>query len=209
MTGRPLPKENMLDGGGIDSNSGVPDARIIQMLLLSERGRVLEYIQRHLPTRLSSLIDPQDVLQDAYFEAFCRVAQFVPSDNTSVYRWLVTIARNRIAVLIRSEQAIKRGGGAARADPGGSVVAMLAELAVYHRTPSKSTAAHELMIAVEQSLSRLPDDLQTAVRYRYLDGLSPAEIATKMDRTVRAVHQLCYRGIQQVRLDLRSASLFL
>jgi len=65
------------------------------------------------------------------------------------------------------------------------------------------------MIAVEQSLSRLPDDLQTAVRYRYLDGLSPAEIATKMDRTVRAVHQLCYRGIQQVRLDLRSASLFL
>jgi RNA polymerase sigma-70 factor (ECF subfamily) len=199
----------MPDGGGIDSNAGAPDGRVVQMLLLSERGRVLAYIKRHLPVRLASLIDPQDVLQDAYFEAFCRVAQFVPSDNTSVYRWLVTIARNRIAALIRSEQAIKRGGAAARADPGGSVVAMLAELAVYHRTPSKSTAAHELMSAVEQSLNRLPDDLQTAVRCRYIDGLSSAEIAAKMGRSVRAVHQLCYRGIQQVRLDLRSASLFL
>lgn len=199
----------MMDGGSIESNSEPADGRVMQMLLLSERARVLTYVERHLPNRLSSLIDSQDVLQDTYFEAFCRITQFVPSDNTSVYRWLVTIARNRIAILIRSEQALKRGGSANRADPGGSIVAMLAELAVYHRTPSKSTAAHELMVAVEQSLNRLPDDLRTAVRYRYVEGLSPAEIAARMGRTVRAVHQLCYRGIQQVRLDLRSASVFL
>jgi DNA-directed RNA polymerase specialized sigma24 family protein len=65
------------------------------------------------------------------------------------------------------------------------------------------------MAALDHSLRGLPDDLRTAVSLRYVEGLAPHEIAARMNRSERAVHQLCYRGVQQVRRQLRSASLFL
>ena len=89
------------------------------------------------------------------------------------------------------------------------VVAMLCELAAHEKTPSRSASGHEFMAALEKSLGRLPEDLRTAVTLRYIQGMSPTEIAGKMDRTERAVHQLCYRGVQMVRRELRSASMFI
>jgi RNA polymerase sigma-70 factor (ECF subfamily) len=183
---------------------------VAQTLLLSERGPLLAYINRHLPAELAASADPQDVLQDTYFEAFRRIGQFRADDATSVYRWLVTIARNRIAELLRARRTAKRGGGGASVGQGSdSLVALLEELVVYRRTPSRSAAAHEFLVAVERALGRLDDDYRQAVSLRYLDGLTPGEIARKMGRTERAVHMLCSRGLKAVRMDLRSASLFL
>ena len=58
--------------------------------------RLLAYLQRHLPPELCRIVEPQDVLQDTFFEAFQRVADFRPDGDDAAYRWLVTIARNRI-----------------------------------------------------------------------------------------------------------------
>jgi RNA polymerase sigma factor (sigma-70 family) len=191
------------------------DPLSLQLLFHTERARLLEYVRRHLPAELAGVIDVQDVLQDTYINAFRRMGQFSPGgDSSSVFRWLVTIARHRIAELLRLQRTAKRGGRRSAADLGAaddddSLIQTLAQLAVYQRTPSRSAAAHEFMAAVEESLRRLPGAYRDAVNLRYVQGLTPGEIASKIGRSERAVHMLCNRGLKAVRLDLRSASLFL
>jgi RNA polymerase sigma-70 factor (subfamily 1) len=195
-----------------DAKTAGGDPLALQLLLHAERARLRDYVRRHLPIELSAVIDVQDVLQDTYINAFRRMGQFTATDPTnSVFRWLVTIARHRIAELLRLHRAAKRGGRRSRdvrADDK-SLIESLSQLAVYQRTPSRSAAAHEFLAALEQSLRRLPDAYRDAVNLRYIQGLTPGEVATRIGRTERAVHMLCNRGLKAVRLDLRSASLFL
>lgn len=189
------------------------DARAAQMLLFSEQPRVLAYIERHLPAIVAALIQPVDVLQDVYVEAFRRIDSFTRRDETSVYRWLVTIARAQIAMLLRRHRAKKRGGGAGGAlnvsQGSDSVVLVLEDLAINRHTPSRSAAGHELRAAVEAALARLGEGYAQAIRLRYIEGLTAPEVAEKMGKTVAAVHMLCQRGLQAVRRDLRSMSLYL
>lgn len=185
------------------------DPLSLQLLLHAQRARLMEYVRRHLPAELAGFIDVQDVLQDTYINAFRRMGQFTPGEPDSVYRWLVTIARHRIAELLRLHRSDKRGGGRGGATEEESLIQTLAQLAVYQRTPSRSAAAHEFLAALEQSLRRLPDAYRDAVNLRYVQGLTPGEIASKIGRSERAVHMLCNRGLKAVRLDLRSGSQFL
>jgi RNA polymerase sigma-70 factor (ECF subfamily) len=202
----------MYPGSSSSSESSAdqsPSPQAMQMLLIAERGRLLAYIRKHFPMGLQPMIDPGDILHDTYFEAVRRLQTFRPTDDTSTFRLLVTIARRRIAQLLRVSGRAKHGGKSRRIAQSDSIVAMLSELAAHQKTPSRSASGHEFMAALEQSLCRLPQDLRTAVTLRYIQGMSPTEIADKMERTERAVHQLCYRGVQMVRRELRSASMFI
>jgi RNA polymerase sigma factor (sigma-70 family) len=202
----------MIAPEGGDAAGGISAAaerqRVIQMLLVSEHGRLLGYIRKHFPESLSPLVEPMDVLHDTYFDAIPRLGAFGAGDGEAVFRLLATIARRRIAQLLRIRGRTKHGGRSKRLSQTDSVAAGLSELAMHRRTPSRSAARHEFMLALDQALEALPADLRTAVTLRYVEGLSPEEIAERMNRTIRAAHQLCYRGLQLVRRQLRSASLF-
>jgi RNA polymerase sigma-70 factor (ECF subfamily) len=201
------PGKSTQSSAAADNDRANPQA--MQMLLIAERGRLLAYIHKHFPAGLQPMIEPADILHDTYFEAVRRLQTFRPTDDTSTFRLLVTIARRRIAQLLRISGRTKHGGKSRRVAQSDSIVAMLCELAAHEKTPSRSASGHEFMAALEKSLGRLPEDLRTAVTLRYIQGMSPTEIAGKMDRTERAVHQLCYRGVQMVRRELRSASMFI
>jgi RNA polymerase sigma-70 factor (ECF subfamily) len=184
------------------------DSQRLQLLLVGERRRLLGYIRRHFPECLSPTVEPEDVLNDTFFEAVRRMNSFVPRDDASIFRLLVTIARRRMAQLLRVQGRAKHGGKSKRVAQSASIVGKLAELAVHHRTPSRSASRHEFMDHLAGALNDLAEDLRTAVTLRCIDGLSPAEVGVRMGRTERAVHQLCYRGIQHLRRKLRSASMF-
>jgi RNA polymerase sigma-70 factor (ECF subfamily) len=191
------------------SGASLTDSSPNELILYSERARLLAYVKRHLPAEIQAWVDPNDVLQDTYFEAFRRMAHFHAADENAAYRWLVTIARHRIAELLRTRRTARRGGGLGHAAQGDSVVAALAELASHLRTPSRSAARHEFIHALEQSLTRLPPDLGQALHLRYIQGLSCAEIGEKMGRTERAVHMICNRALKVVRRELRSVSMYM
>ena len=177
-------------------------------MLASEHDRLVAYVRRHFPACLSPDFDPYDVVQDTYFAAGCQMSTFRPVDDTSVFRFLATIARRRIAKLLQLRGQIKRGGRSKWAAQTDSVAATLAELAAHRNTPSRSAARHEFLAALERALSGLPAHISQAVRMKHVEGLSESEIAGRTGRTHRAVHQLCYRGLQMIRRELRSASMF-
>jgi RNA polymerase sigma-70 factor (ECF subfamily) len=206
---QPAVLPSVSSSAGTTPTAALNDPTPNELILYAERARLLAYVKRHLPAEIQAWVDPNDVLQDTYFEAFRRLAHFQAADENAAYRWLVTIARHRIAELLRTRRTARRGGNMGHAAQGDSVVAALAELASHLRTPSRSAARHEFVLALEQSLTRLPPDLAEALKLRYIHGLSCAEIATQMGRTERAVHMLCNRALKVVRRELRSVSMYM
>jgi RNA polymerase sigma-70 factor (subfamily 1) len=191
------------------------DTFALQALLLTHRARLLQYVTRQMPAKVRSVHDPDDVVQDVFVEACRRIAEFVPAGDDAVARWLMTIARHRIIDAVRAHGAVKRGGGrlvaavgAGDDDGGRGVVALLESLAVYRRTPSRSAAAHELAVTLIRSIDGLPKDYRDAIWLRHVDGLPVKVAAARMNRTEGAFHLLCHRGLKQLRVVLRSASIY-
>ncbi len=70
-------------------------------------------------------------------------------------------------------------------------------------------ARHEAADAVHLGLAALPEHYRRAIELRYLRGLPVAEVATLMQRTPHAVHNLCHRAVQQLQAELGHASRYL
>ena len=187
------------------------DAAAAHALLYSLSPRLLDYLHRHVPPELRAVVEPYDVLQDTFFEAFQRVSTFIPYGEDAPFRWLVTIARNRIATLVRINRCYKRGSGRRSAnamDEFGSVISLLEEYARYERTPSQSAMSHEVTAAIQGSLGRLAPQYREAVRLRFVDGLSIKDTADRLQRSEGAITMLCNRGLRALKAEMRSASLF-
>src|SRR5579862_9231177 len=86
------------------------DAIALQALLHVHRLKLKSYIHRHLPNALVPLIDPEDVVQDVCIEAFRYTGQLKINDDEAFERWLLTVARNRMTMLLRAAKSQKRGG---------------------------------------------------------------------------------------------------
>ena len=184
------------------------DTLALEQLLEAHYPTLLQYVTRHLPRPLRRSTDPADIVQETYFEACRLIAGFVPSGEGALYRWLATIARNRMLMLLRKASTRHETAESERAAGGEPVITLLEQLAVYRRTPSRSAAAHELMGALEGAIDRLPADFRHVVILRHLQGLTVAETAARMNKRPEAVYWLCSRALQAIRAELESSSHF-
>ncbi len=206
MTGPAIDKQLLARAAG-----GEPEAW--EQLLRTFHPTLMTLISGLIPGDLRSRIEPQDVLNDTYFEAYRRLGEFQAISDASFFSWVATMARHRLINAVKAQRRQKRGGlvrqvaNQAVAEDG-SLIELLHELAVYERTPSRSAMRHELKIILEASIARLDAPLRQALRLRHLSGMAFKEVAVEMKRTERAVQQLCTRALRQLRHDLQSASYF-
>ena len=189
------------------------DEVALSTLLFQHHERLVAEIGNRLPDDVQGSVSAEDIAQEAYVAAFQRIASFNPQDYERFYPWLAAIARNRLMDAIKAQRAAKRGGGrvAVTAEQGEDheLVGLLEFLAAHSRTPSRSAANHEAAQAVEGALGNLQEDYREALRLRYLDALPVAQIAARMKRSEGAVHMLCHRGLQALRLALGDSARFL
>jgi RNA polymerase sigma-70 factor, ECF subfamily len=190
------------------------DAVALTLLLTRSRRDVCGYVARHVPADLRGALDADDVVQEAHAEAFRHIADFEPRGADSFDRWVKTIALRKLRDAIKMRRADKRGGGNIQvhaASPGlGESVAMLLDLMVgSEQTPSRCVASGEAITAVRAAMHLLPDDYQEAVSLIYIQGLSVNEAAARMNRTDRAVHNLCHKAKARLRELLETQSRFL
>jgi len=178
-----------------------------------------ELLRRHGPAVERSLriektwrtqLDPADVMQVTYIEAFRCIGDFDPDRADSFPGWLRQIAENNLRDAVRELSRHKRGGlngGRGKAGRGGSgELALL--LAATSSTPSRTLRRDELHQRLQAALSRLPPDYAAAVRLLDLEGRPVAEVAAMIDRSPGAVHMLRARAHERLREALGRASAF-
>jgi RNA polymerase sigma factor (sigma-70 family) len=207
------------------STSPNPEADLVLQAVAGDEAalsQLLKLLSPDLRARLSTRIgqafraslDPDDVLQVSYLEAFLRVRAFKPpaSDPFPAFRaWLSRIADNNLTDAIRGLERAKRPDPRKRvsnSSPEDSFVQLVEILGVTSTTPSRVAARHETADLMNRTLSRLPPDYARVIRLHDLQGLAPAGVAAEMGRSTGAIFMLRARAHDQLRELLGSESQF-
>ncbi|GAF77629.1 unnamed protein product [marine sediment metagenome] len=144
-------------------------------------------LYKYVHWRCAGLGDRTDeVVQETWLTAVRRVRQFDPK-RASFYSWLQGIAVNVLRNQLRRQQAASKRRQPLGSDP---VAKGNAESTMEDRERGERIIA---------ALDALPEQYESVLRAKYLDGLSVAEIAARWDKTAKAVESLLTRARQKFR----------
>ncbi|MGE0481865.1 MAG: RNA polymerase sigma factor [Phycisphaerae bacterium] len=183
------------------------DADALTRLLARYGPEVCAGLQIQPPWR--SVVDPDDIMQVTYTEAFLRIGSFTADSPDAFCNWLRVLARNNLRDAIRGLEAQKRPHPRRRVVDNGEVYDCLAEiLGVTTSTPSRAAARCDIQAAVEAALTMIPADYAAAVRMIDLEGLSAREAAARLGQSEAAVVMRAVRGRDRLRDVIGSPSRF-
>jgi RNA polymerase sigma-70 factor (ECF subfamily) len=129
--------------------------------------------------------DPHDA-EDVTGDVFARLPRALRSYRPGPAPfggWLLRVARNAALDHLRAQRSVP-----------------LAEVRAVD-TPAEDLA-HERLEALRAALSALPGDQREVMLLRFVAGLSPAEVAVRMNRSEDAVHALQHRARRRLKREL-------
>lgn len=144
---------------------------------------LLAFLLRMLKDRFHA----EDVLQDAMVIAWNKSAEFDP-ERAAAKTWITTIARRRALDLVRGGKRrdnVLRDHAAGIRDVFGQAQSITAD------TPESSVTEHRLAFC----FGKLSQDAAVCIKLAYLDGLTFAEIAARIDRSLGTVKSWVRRGL--------------
>jgi RNA polymerase sigma-70 factor (ECF subfamily) len=168
-------------------------------LLEEHRPRLLAMVQRRIDPALSSRVDAEDVLTEAFLQARRRWRVFVSQPQLRPYPWLYRITLDCLIEVWRRET---RG----RRDPRGEIPwpdhsSIQLGLGLIHpgTSPSEAAAREELRQSMKRVLDLLPAEDRELLRMRHEDGLSHVETGEVLGITANAATVRYVRALKRLR----------
>lgn len=159
-----------------------------------------------------SLLDPDDVMQVTYLEAFTRFDRFLGKDSAALRTWLQRIAKSNLLDAIRALDREKRPSPRKRVQPLDSrdgQDGLEGLMGIASKTPGRIAAAAEARHAIHEALSRLPDPYAEVLRLFDLEGLTGPQVAERLGCSRVTAFMLRARARDALRDALGTASRFL
>lgn len=199
------------------SSSGSPE-----QLLKSARagnadaqGELMELYRNYLRLMARSLIgqalrvrlDPSDLVQETFLKAHREFSSFRGTVESQLVAWLRTILVRSLADQVEHHNARVRNHRRQE-----SLEALLERssdslqhaLATPVGSPSAEASRRERSVLLADALARLPNDYREVFTLRSLERVPVDEIATRMDRSVNAVHKLWARAMSALHRELEA-----
>jgi RNA polymerase sigma-70 factor (ECF subfamily) len=181
-------------------NSRDSDAEIIQQVLAGNTA-LFELLMRRYNERIyraaRSIVrdeqEAEDVMQQAYVNAFTHLRQFNGSAQFST--WLTRIAINEALARVR-----RRGRYEALDDDLSNVEPFMSTNPV--QNPERQAFVGELRGLLEWAIDTLPDGMREVFVLRDVEGLSTAEVAASLDVSEDVVKTRLSRGRAALRRAL-------
>jgi RNA polymerase sigma-70 factor (ECF subfamily) len=156
--------------------------------------------------RLRSRLDPADLVQQTLLQAHRSIGDAAGFPEGEMLAWLRKILAHNLAHAVRDHTRGRRDVGreatiSAAVDQ--SSARLEGWLAAEHSTPSQRADRNERLMNLGRALAALPDDQREAVVLHHLEGWRIDAIARHLGKTEKAVGGLLYRGLKQLRIELR------
>jgi len=191
--------------GGLEPSAAVTQALVadarrgdraaLDALFARHQRRLLALIRVLIDPAPAAHVAPDDVLQETLIEAARKIATFEDRGGASFYRWLVAIARFKVAE-------------ARRAGRRSAVAPFDAEPAAGDTAPALRVERDERAARLREALDRIAPEQAAAVRLRYLEGFTVEETAERMGKTAAAVKSLVSRGLDALSSRVTAPSTF-
>lgn len=159
----------------------------------------------------SSVLEPSDVMQVTYLDAFLQIERFDPTRSEPFSAWLSRIAENNLRDAIRGLERQKRPQPTNRVQPRSSedgTAELYALLGTTTTTPSRKIRREEADTLLQAAMDALPDDYAHVIRLYDLEGRDIDSVATVLERSAGAVHMLRARAHNRLREILGSVSFY-
>ncbi len=166
-------------------------------LLDEHRARLLTMLQRRIDPRLRARVDPEEILNDVFFLARRRYADFQSRANMTPYAWLYRLALDCLIEAWRRQCA--RGVETDLPMPEESAVALGRGLIDPATSPSKALARDELRQGVQQCLDLLKREDRDILWMRHHDELTFAEAGAVLEVSANTAAQRYVRALGRMR----------
>lgn len=159
-----------------------------------------------------SMIEPSDVMQVTYLEAFMRIGTFDPNRAAAFEAWLRQIAQNNLRDAIRGLERQKNPPPRDRVVPANNQDSLIGLYDLLggssSASPSRNVRRQEVCGLLEQAIESLPSRYAQVVRLYDLEGRSIGEVAETIGKSAGAVHMLRARAHDRLREGMGPESQF-
>lgn len=159
---------------------------------------------RQMDATVKSKVEPEDILQQVYLEAFKAIGHFTYQGKDSFLRWLFAILDRKLIDEHRALRAERRDvRREAKVLPPSAqhttYLDLMARVIADVGTPSQSVRKDEALGVVNACLASLPEHYRDVLKMRFIEGRPVADVAKHLNRSIGSVHMICHRALRQLR----------
>jgi RNA polymerase sigma-70 factor, ECF subfamily len=161
----------------------------------------------HLDRRLRGKLDPSDIVQQTLARAYPALTELRQRESAVLAAWLRKILARTLADAVKHYERDRRDVGLERsleADLDRSASGFAAWLAADQTSPSGRAERNEELMWMVEALAELPDLMREVVVLKHCQGLTLRQIADRIGKTVPAVASLLRRGLEGLRIALKT-----
>ncbi|MDA7949845.1 MAG: sigma-70 family RNA polymerase sigma factor [Pirellulaceae bacterium] len=158
--------------------------------------------ERRLDHRVKNRVDASDVIQLTFLDVQRDLKQFQGKQEPELIGWIKKILENNLNQMVRRHVATQKRSAMKENRLDNSTASgrvMRNQLPGEFSSPSQRVMRGEAALRLAKELDKLPTSQHHALRLRYLEGYSLAEIAQAMEKSQLAVAGLLKRGLQNLR----------
>lgn len=187
------------------------DASTLGELLGSYQNYLRLLARIEIGRRLQGKVDASDVVQETFLEAHRHFGNFQGHATGQFTQWLRAILAATLANTVRrylgTQARDLRLERELAADLDQSTCALAQMLVDQHSSPSQQVMRGEQTLLVAEAMARLPDDYQSVLVLRHLEGLTFPQVAERMGRSVDSVEKLWLRGLTRLKREFGEVAL--
>jgi RNA polymerase sigma-70 factor (ECF subfamily) len=189
--------------GGADRQRALGD------LFTSHRQRLRQFIDLRLDHRLRDVIDPSDVLQEAYMVAAKRLEEYLADPRVPFYLWLRLVTGQKLHEIheqhldVQKRDPRRKVSLNAAQPPDASSIALAARLANEAGTPSDAAMRAERKERVRAAIEAMEPADREIVALRFYESLSNAEAAGLLGIQEEAARKRYLRAMKRLKRALR------
>jgi RNA polymerase sigma-70 factor (ECF subfamily) len=177
------------------------DGPAVSALLERHRARLRRSVAVRINDRLAARVDPSDIVQEALLEAAAKLPSFAAERPLPFFPWLRKLAIQRLTKHRQRAEAAKRNPAREEREgglPDRSAWQLADRLVGRETNPLSRAVRAEQRQAVHDALERLAGSDREVLVLRYLEHLSPIEIAAVLGISEGAVKMRHLRALQRM-----------
>ncbi|HEV3005843.1 MAG TPA: sigma-70 family RNA polymerase sigma factor [Pirellulales bacterium] len=191
-------------GYAMHDDDSVPPSSLGEMAALAQlweehHDKLLAMLRRRIDPGLSSRLDLEDLLSEAFIEARRKWPRFREQTAMTPYAWLYGVVYDTMLEAWRRHNRACRAPDRELPWPDRSSVQLGLGLVSPAERPSRGAAAQELQQQVQQALDQLPDRDREILWMRHHDELTFREAAAVLGIKEPAAHLRYVRALRRLK----------
>jgi RNA polymerase sigma-70 factor (ECF subfamily) len=174
-------------------------------LLTRHADRLRRMVAFRLDQRIQGRVDPSDVIQESYLEAWKHLADYLRDPSLPFFLWLRGIAGNKLRELHRHHLGTQMRDAGREVSlyrgtmPETTSAALAAQLLGHMTGPSEAAVRAEVKVRLQEALNSMDPLDREVLALRHFEQLSPAEAAQVLGIKEKAAGMRYLRALKRLK----------